>query len=313
MRDALRLWPEALRLLSEGAKTLGVDRMSGKPPVSIVVDSAASLPDEIAGSPQIHVVPMRVTLGGKTYADGRDLSPSDLYRLLRESPELPSTSAPSPASFLEAIRVAAAEAQSVLCLTVGSQFSASFESASVAARNKEEAISGLEVSVLDTGSAAGGQGLIALEAWRAAKEGRGLPDVRATAERVMSRVKLLAYVDTLYYLWKGGRVPRVAHAGASLLKIKPVFELAQGQVHTVARPRTRRRAMAKLLELMRVRVKADAVHATVMHADAADAAEELRLRVEAEYACDELFVSEFTPAMGAHIGPGLVGVAFWGE
>ena len=108
-------------------------------------------------------------------------------------------------------------------------------------------------------------------------------------------------------------MPRIAHTGTSLLKIKPLFELARGQVHTVARPRTHARAMRRLLELMHERVGEGWVHATVMHADAADAAEDFRRLVETQFRCRELFISQFTPVMGAHTGPGLVGIAFWNK
>ena len=279
----------------------------------MVVDSAASLPSEIARSRRIHVVPMRVTIDGRTYTDGLDLSPTDFYRLLRKSSGLPSTSAPSPARFLETMRNAATGGQSVLCLTVAAKFSASFDSAKTAARLVEEAIPGTSISVVDTTTAAGAEGLVALEAWRAANTGKSLDHVRAVAEAVASKVRLLAFVDTLYYLWKGGRVPRIAHAGTSLLKIKPLFELARGESKVVDRPRTHRKAANRLLELMRERVEPGRIHATVCHADAADAAEQVRQRVEAEFDCEELFVSEFTPVMGAHIGPGLVGIAFWSK
>ena len=164
--------------------------MRPKPHVAIVVDSAASLPENPARRPQLYVVPMRVTLDGETYADGHDLSPTEFYRRLRMSPTPPSTStsSPSPASFFEAIGRAAAEAQSVLCLTVASQFSASFDSASTAAREAEDAFPGAQVSVLDTGSAAGGEGLIALAAWRSAVRVEGLPEVKAAAQKVMPRL-----------------------------------------------------------------------------------------------------------------------------
>ena len=277
--------------------------------MAVVVDSAASLPADMIRPEQLHVVPM--ILNDTTYLDGRDLTPAVFYRMLRESPTLPSTSAPSPASFLDAYRLAAAEAQAVLCLTVASRFSASCDSARTAVREAKDALPGLEIRVLDTQSAAGGQGLIALEAWRAAKRGDGLEKVMAVSHMVMSRVRLIAYVDTLSYLRKGGRVSKIAHAGTSLLDIKPIFELVQGEVRTLARPRTRRRAMKGLLEHMRRGAESERVHATVMHADAAEAAEELRKQVEAEFSCEELYVSEFTPVMGAHIGPGLVGIAYW--
>ena len=279
--------------------------------VAIVVDSAASLPEEVAHQPQLYVVPMRLTVEGKTYEDGRELSATDFYRMLRRSNELPSTSVPSPASFLESFKEASDQAQSVLCLTVASQFSASFDSAQVAAREAESLLPGLDLVVIDSGSAAGGEGLVALEAWRAAGSGHGLEEVVAAAQEVIPRIRLLAFVDTLYYLWKGGRVPGIAHVGTSLLRIKPLFELVQGQVHTVARPRTYRAAMGRLVKIMHERAESTRVHATVMHADAPDMALELSRQIGAEFSCEELFTSEFTPVMGAHIGPGLLGIAFW--
>ena len=284
--------------------------MKPKSRVAIVVDSAASLPADMRRQSQLHVVPMRLTFGGRTYLDGVDLSPSDFYRMLRESREIPTTSAPSPSSFLEAFRQASEEAEAALCLTVASRFSACFNSAMTAAAEARDTLPQFEVSVLDTETAAGGEGLVAVEAWRTAEKGGGLAEALATAQSVIPRVKLLACVDTLHYLRKGGRVPAIAQAGASLLRIKPIFELAQGNVRTVARPRTHQRAMRKLVELMREGVEPGRIHATVMHADAADEAEELKRQIEAELSCEDLFISEFTPVMGAHIGPRLLGVAF---
>ncbi|MCH8109089.1 MAG: DegV family protein [Chloroflexi bacterium] len=279
--------------------------------VAIVVDSATSLPAEIDYDGQLQVVPMTLTLDGKTYLDGQDVTPTSFYRMLKESSVPPTTSAPSPASYLESFKQAAEKAQSILCLTVGSGFSASFDSANTAAHEALEALPGIEISVLDSESAAGGEGLIALQALRAARNGDGLDDVKAAAMDVIPRIRLLAFLDTLYYLWKGGRVPRIAHTGTSWFRIKPLFELKHGEVSTIARPRTHKRAVKRLLELMRERAQSGPIHATVMHADALEAAEELKNKVEAEFQCEDLFVSEFTPVMGAHIGPGLLGIAFW--
>ena len=279
--------------------------------VAIVVDSAASLPDEVAKDPRVHIAPMTLTLGGESYLDGRDVTPAEFYCLLRESRSPPTTSSPSPAMFLEAFEHAALEASSILCVTVAARFSASFDSAYMAAREASEALPGIEIRVLDSESAAGGQGLIVLQAWRAAMSGASLQETAAAAEDTIARVRLLAFPETLYYLWKSGRVPKIAHAGSALLRIKPVFELNRGSIATVGRPRTRQRAMKRLVELMRDRVQSRPIHASVMHAGAVEEAAELRSAVEAEFDCKELFVTEFTPAMGAHIGPGLLGVAFW--
>ena len=288
-------------------------RVSVRGRVAIVVDSAASLPADTAEREGLFVVPMQLAVGDETYLDGRDLKPTAFYRMLRDMTDLPKTSAPSPASFLETFRSAAKGAAAIFCLTVSSRFSSSHDSARTAVREAEGAVQHTEIAVVDSGSAAGGEGLIALEAWRAAQRGESLDGVVAAAEAVIPKVSILAYVDTLHYLWKGGRVQRLAYAGTSLLRIKPVFELSQGEVRNVARPRTGRRAAERLVELMRRRVGSGRLHATVMHADVEEAAEALQQRIGAEFPCDELYVSEFSPVMGAHTGPGLLGVAFWSE
>ena len=281
------------------------------PSVAIVADSAAALPPELTGDSRIDIVPMQYTFGDETYLDGRDLDPTSFYRMLKEAPVLPTTSAPSPASYLEAFQRAASRGRSVVCLTVASQFSSSHDSAMAAAREAEGLPGATPIVVLDTESAAGGEGLVVVEAWRAANRGLGLDEVVGAARSVIPRVKLFAFLDTLFFLWRGGRVHRLAYAGSSLLKIKPLLEMTRGQVRGVGRPRTASRAEERLLTLMRREVGEARVHATVIHADSAEAAERLRDRVESEFTCDDLFVSEFSPVMGTHTGPGLLGVAFW--
>jgi DegV family protein with EDD domain len=262
---------------------------------------------------QLYIVPMQLTIKGRTYLDGRDLSPTEFYRMQKGMKEVPSTSSPSPASFLDAFRAAAEVASSVLCLTVSPRFSSSFDSASNAAHSAQEALPDTRIVVVDTESAAGGQGLIAMEAWRAARGGAELDDVVSTVQAVVLAVSLLAFLDTLYYVWKSGRVPRVSYTATALLRIKPILQLSRGEIRNVARPRTRPRAVERMLGLMRQQVGPGPIHATVMHADAGEEAERLRLRVESEFPCQELFISEFSPVMGSHTGPGLLGIAFWSE
>ena len=286
--------------------------MTEKPSLAIVVDSAASLPPNAADYSQILVVPMLLHIGDTTYVDGLNFSPTNLYRTLRRASEPPTTSAPSPKTYLDTFRQASKNARSILCLTVASQFSASIDSARTAAAEFKNERPDVKVTVLSSETAAGAEGLVALEACRVAMRGGTLSEAVSAAEEVMPRVRLLAFVDTLRYLWKGGRVPGIAHVGTSILQIKPLFELFQGKVKTVARPRTHRRAMEKLLSLMRQRVPAGSrLHVTVMHADDYGSAKQLLARIESNYVCDELFISEFSSVLGAHTGPGLLGVAFW--
>ena len=256
---------------------------------------------------------MTVTLDGITYHDGIDITTSEFYRRLRTTPVAPTTSAPSVASYLDVFRNAAEAHESVLCITAGDRFSASLDAATAAAEEAGALLPSLEIRVLDSQSAAGSQALAALEAWRAAQQGATLARTEMNAIRVIDRVNLLAFVDTLRYLRRSGRVPLAAHIGASLMKIKPLFRLQHSQITTVARPRTRRTGIRRMLELMREDVGSRALHATVMHADALDDAESIMDSIARDYDCAELYISEFTPAMGAHIGPGLLGIAYWSE
>ena len=171
-----------------------------------------------------------------------------------------------------------------------------------------------DVRILDSQTAIGAQGLITTEALRIANTGADLDAVERAALKVRERVRLLAYVDTLRYLWKGGRVPAAAHLATSALRIKPVFELRRSEITPLSRPRTARRAAARMLELMRERAPAGVpLRVSVMNAAAPERADMVAAAVRREYDCAELYQSEVTPVMGAHIGPGMVAVAFWGD
>ena len=257
---------------------------------------------------------MLVHVGDDTYRDGVDLSASDFYAMQRGGDVPTSTSAPPPSAFLDAFERATEIADAVLCITVSARYSASAAAAETARARLLERRPDADVRILDSQTAIGAQGLIATEALRAADTGADLDAVERAALAVRERVRLLAYVDTLRYLWKGGRVPAVAHLATSMLRIKPVFELRRSETTPLARPRTARRAAARMLELMRERAPAGVpLRVSLMHAAAPDRAAQIAAAIRREYDCAELCQSEVTPVMGAHIGPGMVAVAFWGE
>jgi DegV family protein with EDD domain len=192
---------------------------------------------------------------------------------------------------------------------VSRTFSAAFDSATLAAAQFREEMPGFPVSVIDSGSAAGGEGLVALAAQQSAASGADLAGVVAAANAAARNVRLVAYVDTLYYLWKGGRVPGIVHEMTSLLKLKPVFEMAAGRVSRKLPSRTSRRARRRLVDM--VGRDADGpIRACVMHAGAAGKAVELEAALRAVVDCEDVYVAEFSPVMGAHTGPGMLGVAY---
>jgi len=282
--------------------------------VAVVTDTTACIPQEQVTRYDIEVVPVQLIFEDKAYRDGMDISPTEFYALLRQANKLPTTSASSPDPYLEAYRKASQRAESILCLTEPSNFSAMVDSALVAKEMAKTALPNVVIEVLDCATAAGGQGLVALAAARAAASGKNLSEVMTTAQDIMYRVNLFATLDTLHYLVKGGRVPQAAALVNSLLKIKPIFTLNHAEAHTVALPRTIPSAIKRMTKLMEKKVvKGQRLHVAVMHADALDKAVALRNRIASQFDCAELFITEFTPVMGVHTGPGLLGIAFYSE
>ncbi len=282
--------------------------------VAIVTDTTACVPQEQVARYDIEVVPVQLIFEDKTYRDGIDISPTEFYARLRTAKKMPTTSASSPNPYLEAYHRASRKARSILCLTEPSRFSAMFDSAKVAVEMAKNTLYNVVIEVLECTTAAAGQGLVALAAAKAAALDKPLEEVKEIVKNIMSRVNLFATLDTLHYLVKSGRVPQAAALVNSLLNIKPIFSLNHSDAHTVALPRTTKSAMKRMLKLMEAEVvKGQPLHVAVMHADALEQAKTLENRISSQFECKEIFITEFTPVMGVHTGPGLVGVAFYGE
>jgi fatty acid kinase fatty acid binding subunit len=282
--------------------------------VAIVTDTTACVPQEQVTGLEIEVVAVPLIIEGRTYRDGIDITPTEFYTMLRKAKNMPTTSASSPGPYLEAFRNAGRKAESVLCFTEPSKFSAMFNSARTAVEMARTALQNVPVEVMECSTAAAGQGLVAMAAARAATEDKTLPEVKEIAKNIMGKINLYATLDTLQYLVNSGRVPQAAALVNSILSIKPIFTLNHSDAHTVALPRTMQSAMKHMLKLMeRAAVKGQPLHVAVMHADALTQALELKERILSQFRCREIFVTEFTPVMGVHTGPGLIGVAFYGE
>ncbi len=280
--------------------------------VAIVTDTTACVPREQVEEYAIELVPVDLIFGDKVYRDGIDISPAQFYTLLRQAKKLPTTSGSLPGPFLEAYRKASQRASSILCITISSKLSGMFNSARVAIEMGKEALPDVVIEVLECTTAAAGQGLVVLAAAKAAASGKSLAEVTDTAKSLMQQVNLFATLDTLHYLVKGGRVPKAAALASSLLKIKPIFTVSGGDAYPVTNVRTNPGAIKRILKIMGQKVvKGQPLHVAVMHADALDRAKELMAEISSRFDCTELFITEFTPVMGVHTGPGVVGVAFY--
>ncbi len=280
--------------------------------VAIVTDSTACVPREFLEKYDIRVVPINVIFEDRVYRDGVDITPDEVYSLLRGAKKLPTTASPPPGVYLEVYRELSKGADSILCISISSRLSSIYESSWQAKELAKEELPGIAIEVIDCQTAAGGQAFVVMEAARAAAAGRSLTEVSEIAKSMMAKVNVIVVLDTLYYLAKGGRIPKAAAWAGSLLDIKPIIEVAEGEATLLARARTKPRGVERLLKTMRGRAgMGHPLHVIVMHANARPEAEKLRERVESEFNCSELFAAEFTPVMGVHVGPGLLGLAFY--
>jgi DegV family protein with EDD domain len=274
--------------------------------VGVVTDSAANLPEDLARDLNIQVVPLYLRFGDSVYRDGVDLTPADFYERLARDGEAASTAAPSPGDFQEAFERAGHD--EIVCVTVDSSMSSCQQQAMLAAKH----FSGRVVFV-DSKSASMGEGFVAVEAARSAAAGDGLAEVEARANELVRRTRLLAMVDTFEFLRKSGRVTKLQAYAATMLDIKPVFGFKQGEVIPVARSRTRRRAVARIVEGTLEELGDGPGHLAVIHAAAEDDAREICRLIVGQANVVESYVLPVTPVIGAHTGPGLVGTAFYAE
>lgn len=272
--------------------------------VAVVTDSAANVPPDVAAELNIEVVPMYLKFGERSYRDGVDLVGSDFYERLQRDRELATTAAPSPGDFLEAFQRTGSD--EIVCVTVAASVSFTHQAASMA-RDRSAG----RVVVVDSGTASMGEGFVALAAARAARDGGTLDEVTSRAREVADRARLLASIDTFEFLRKSGRVGALQAYAATRLDIKPVFKFQHGQPGPVARPRTRGRALSRVVEEAVAEIAGRPVHLAGIHAAAEAEARDMMERVAAQANVVERFVSEFTPVMGAHTGPGVVGLAFY--
>jgi DegV family protein with EDD domain len=277
-------------------------------PVSILTDSAASLPKDITTAAAISVVPMWLTIGETSMHDG-DLS---LEEVLARIDEGITTSAPTPGEFELALEEAGID-DGALVLTIAGTMSSTVLSAHVAAQSLDPE----RVRVLDTGTAAGAEGLIVLAAADAAARGQSLAEVEAVARRVASQVHLVATIADLDRLAKSGRVPDAAAWAGRWLGLQPMFEFRDGGAHALRPARSRAKALDRIFESWtrgapgRSPGSADGSHVAALHALSPEDAEGLLDRVQAATCVAASFIGSFSPVMVAHTGPGLVGLAWW--
>ena len=274
--------------------------------VAVVTDSTAYLPDGLAERLGITVVPLRVVLGGVSGAEGSDVTPADVASALARWVPV-STSRPSPADFLAAYRaVLGSGASAVVSLHLSSELSGTWDSARLAAAEcgGEEVI-----RVVDSRTTAMGLGFAVLAAAEAVRDGAGLAEAYAAAMRSVERTTTLFYVDTLEHLRRGGRIGAAQALLGTALSVKPILHVADGRIVPLEKVRTASKGVARLEALAAQAAEDDPVDVAVHHLATPDRAATLTDRLRARLAkLREVYTSEVGAVVGAHAGPGMLGV-----
>ncbi len=285
----------------------------GKDKVVIITDSIACLTTELIEQYGIEIIPLNFYVNGKVYRDWIDVSPSEAYELFLRDPESFKTSAVSPGDCLRVYREISKQTNEILCITLSSKLSAVYDIVRAAAEQFKEELAQISIRVIDSRTAAAGQGLVALAAAKVADEGKSLSEVVKAAEEVRDKVTVIAHMDTVRYIYRSGRIPKVAAMAGSMLNIKPIFTFSSGVPRFIGSVRSKERGLERLLKLMVRKVGQRLIHVAVMHVYDQDEAERLKERVSSEFNCAELWVTEFSPLMGYACGTGTLGLAFYPE
>ena len=268
--------------------------------VAVVTDSTADLASDLVDERGITVVPLTVILEGRDYLDGVDITADEFYVRLAAAEGGASTSQPSPGRFAEVYRQLLDQHDEVVSLHISALLSGTYEAATQGAALVDPA----RVRVVDTGMVSMPLALLTLAASAMAAQGAGAEEIAERVRPIQERMRVYFMVATLEYLRRGGRIGRASALLGSVLQVKPVLTIAEGQVAPLERVRTQERALTRVIEL--ASGMAGPVCALVGHATAAEAADRIARALEPH--AESLIVAPLGPVVGAHAGPGTVGV-----
>jgi DegV family protein with EDD domain len=273
--------------------------------VTVVTDSTSYLPSGVAELLGVLVVPLQVDLGGRTGREGSEISPADVTAALRERRAV-RTSRPTPSDFVAAYRSALdAGARCVVSVHLSAQLSGTCDSARLAA---EEFDSGV-ISVVDSRATAMALGFAVMASARAAAAGAGPDPVGQAATHCIDRSSALFYVDSLEWLHRGGRIGMAAAMLGTALSVKPLMHLVDGRIMPMEKVRTSSKAIARLVQIAINAAGDERVDIAVQHLASPDRAADIARQLSnAIPKLNDLHESEVGAVVGAHVGPGLLGV-----
>jgi len=275
--------------------------------IALVTDSTCVIPAELLTRYQIHVAPQVVIWDGQTLEDGVDISPEQFYTRLKASPTMPTTSQATVPTFQKIFQPLVAAGRPIVAVLVSTKLSGTIQSAEQAKQDFPAA----QIEIVDSKHAGMSLGFQVLQTARQIESGKSFADVADYARKVEQHTGLMFAVDTLEFLHRGGRIGGAARLLGTALNMKPLLHLEGGRIEPLERVRTKAKAHARMLDVLGEKLKGHSqVRLAAMHADAEADAVAVLEQAKARFSPVETMVSWASPAIGAHTGPGIVGLAW---
>jgi DegV family protein with EDD domain len=274
--------------------------VAAKRKFAVVTDSTADLPDEWRDQYGIEVVPLKVLFGSETFRDRVDMTDEEFFRRLGTATKLPTTSAPSPGDFAEVYTRLAKGYEACISIHIGAQLSATAEAARVGAQSVE----GFKVNVIDSETVTMPMAFLC----RIAAQSDSLESATAAVQQRVPKCRVLALLDTLRYIEMGGRVSKAQAMIGTMLDLKPLLLVADREIKSVDRVRTRARAIPRMAEYFRNDMPVE--HVGVVHAQAPDEAEKIASDLRKELPDYEVPIGEIGCVLGTHTGPRALGLVY---
>lgn len=282
--------------------------------IAVVTDSCASIPESIIESLHISWVPYYIHRGSEVLRDLVTVQPESFYRWLPTAKELPTTASPGPGDYLCLYEKLMDEErlQEIVSIHMTSKGSGAFQAATAAKSIATDRFPSLRIAVIDSLNVSMCHGWMVVEAARAAMAGQSLTEVVEVVNRLMPIARMIQTADTLKYLYLGGRIGKAKHLFGTLLNIKPLISMEDGVIVSLGQARSRDRAYQMMVERVESAVGSmGKIKIAYTHAAAFEEIAKIKHMVEKRLTCVETIITELSPALGVHTGPGTAGLCYY--
>jgi DegV family protein with EDD domain len=279
--------------------------------IAIVTDSTSDMPKDIAKKFEITVVPLTVIFEKEVFLDdGKEITIDEFYKKIRSVKKLPTTTQPTPKDFIKVYSNILKEYDSIISIHISKKMSGTINSTELA---KKE-LPGKDIEIIDTGYVHFPLGFIVLKAGQLAQEGKSKQEILKNISDLQSKVKVLFIPSTLEYLKKGGRIGKAKGLIASILEIKPILTIHDGEVSQFKTTRRWNQAKSELIQSMKNIVKnPHNLIVSIGDSDAKEDAAEMEERIKGEFNPKKIYRVDIGAVVGTHLGPGGIGITFYEE